>query len=167
MHVVNTLLALAQTPETSPKVLLKITTVAPTPKDHTFQFTSAKALTEREAIKSQITELLARTRGSKGSVVSAPAAMSTPASSVAATPSPAPSSTPSVSSPAAAAASVGSPKNWRQEEFNARKKLLSTSRELHTLHMELVVTGKNVTEEEFWASPYVKRIRQVCAVLRG
>lgn len=159
------LLALAQTPETSPKVLLKITTVAPAPKDHTFQFTSAKALTEREAIKSQITELLARTRGSKGYAAPASIVMSTPASSAAPTPSPAPSPTPTVSSPAAAnggGASIGSPKSWRQEEFNARKKLLSSSRELHTLHMELVVTGKNVTEEEFWASPYVKRIRQVC-----
>ncbi|KAL1929747.1 hypothetical protein VTP01DRAFT_1885 [Rhizomucor pusillus] len=155
--------SLAQTPETSPKVLLKITTVAPAPKDHTFQFTSAKALTEREAIKSQITELLARTRGSKGYAAPASIVMSTPASSAAPTPSPAPSPTPTVSSPAAAnggGASIGSPKSWRQEEFNARKKLLSSSRELHTLHMELVVTGKNVTEEEFWASPYVKRIRQ-------
>ncbi|KAG1440338.1 hypothetical protein G6F56_011964 [Rhizopus delemar] len=54
----------------------------------------------------------------------------------------------------------GSPRNARQEEFNDRRSLLTSSRELQTLHKELVVVGKSVDEEDFWASPYVKRIRQ-------
>ncbi|KAI8138403.1 hypothetical protein BJV82DRAFT_631379 [Fennellomyces sp. T-0311] len=158
--------SLAQTPETSAKVLLKISATTPTPKDYTFHFTSQKALTEREAVKSQIAELLARARGSKGSTpVATPAVVASPIATPATTiGSPAPASTPSSSvnspAPATPALAPGSPKSWRQEEFNARKHLLSSSRELHTLHMELVVHGKSVTEEEFWASPYVKRIRQ-------
>jgi transcription initiation factor TFIIH subunit 1 len=55
----------------------------------------------------------------------------------------------------------GVSRSGRQEEFNDRRQLLSSSRELHNLHMELVVMGKSVDEEEFWSSPYVKRIRQV------
>ncbi|KAI8339712.1 hypothetical protein BC941DRAFT_421236 [Chlamydoabsidia padenii] len=48
----------------------------------------------------------------------------------------------------------------RRQEFKDRKELISNSRELQKLHMELVVAGKIVSEEEFWSSPYVKRYRQ-------
>ncbi|KAI8374275.1 uncharacterized protein BYT42DRAFT_499095 [Radiomyces spectabilis] len=178
-------LALAQTPESAAKVLLKITVTAPASKDYTFHFISPKALTEREAIKSQITELLSRARGQSAAAATAAAAASSGRTSTVATPtsatsSPAPSSaatpnapttgqgavsspaaaTPATSSPTAPTAGTGGAQSWMHEEFAARRKLLSTSRELHTLHMELVVTGKNVSEEEFWSSPYVRRIRQ-------
>lgn len=178
-----TIVGLQQTPEKAAKVLLKISTTAdPAPKDYTFQFISQKALTEREAVKSQITELLARARGGSRPSSATPhrspartpipppphppsSAPSTPATAATAASSPAPATPqqgPSTPSSSAVSSPIpGSPQAWRHEEFNARKQLLSTSRELHTLHMELVVQGKTVTEEEFWASPYVKRIRQV------
>ncbi|CDS02639.1 hypothetical protein LRAMOSA00044 [Lichtheimia ramosa] len=175
----NSISGLQQTPEKAAKVLLKISTTAdPAPKDYTFQFISQKALTEREAVKSQITELLARARGgSRPSPATPhrspartpipppphpPSAPSTPATAAASSPAAAPTpQAPSTPSSSAVSSPIpGSPQAWRHEEFNARKQLLSTSRELHTLHMELVVQGKTVTEEEFWASPYVKRIRQ-------
>ncbi|KAI9499574.1 hypothetical protein BDB00DRAFT_794531 [Zychaea mexicana] len=163
---------LSQTPDTSPKVLLKISVTAPKPKDYTFHFISPKALTEREAVKSQVAELLSRVRGSsRGSTpaltpMTAATASPTPTPATATgSPAAATASSSAVGSPAptpagSAAATPGSPHSWRQEEFNARKHLLSSSRELHTLHMELVVHDRSVNEEEFWASPYVKRIRQ-------
>lgn len=174
------LLGLAQTPESSPKVLLKISLKTAGAKDYTFQFTSAKNIQEREGIKSQIAELLARARGS--SVTAATTTTTTPATTPAtplstttttSTPSPTPTTTQqssAISSPATIAKSPlpsngssvpGSPRSARQEEFNDRKALLTSSKELQTLHKELVVVGKSVDEEEFWASPYVKRIRQV------
>ncbi|KAI9022233.1 hypothetical protein CLU79DRAFT_177661 [Phycomyces nitens] len=184
----NEIGSLAQTPESSAKVLLKITATAPTPKDYTFHFISPKALTEREAIKSQVTELLARARGlmatntpvqissvssSAPSPVSftPPATTSSTATTVAHTSNDTgtPHSNQSIASPlptlptptpAPLPPPSGSTNAWRHEEFMARRQLLSTSRELHMLHMELVVTGKSVSEEEFWSSPYVKRIRQ-------
>lgn len=162
---------MAQTPDGAQKVLLKISARPPISKDYTFQFTSAKNIQEREAIKAQIGELLARARG-----LGSASAMSTPApitpSSAVASPSP---STPitNVSSPVPlqqqattnhtkqqSPTTPGSPKTWRNEEFQDRKHLLTTSRELQTLHKELVVIGKSVDEEDFWSSPYVKRIRQ-------
>jgi transcription initiation factor TFIIH subunit 1 len=176
------LLGLAQTPESSPKVLLKISLKTAGAKDYTFQFTSAKNIQEREGIKSQIAELLARARGS--SVTAATTTTTTPATTPAtplstttttSTPSPTPTTTQqssAISSPATIAKSPlpsngssvpGSPRSARQEEFNDRKALLTSSKELQTLHKELVVVGKSVDEEEFWASPYVKRIRQVKA----
>jgi transcription initiation factor TFIIH subunit 1 len=166
-------IALAQTPDGSTKVLLKISAKPPISKDYTFQFTSAKNIQERESIKAQIAELLARARGlSSASAIGTPAPI-TP-SSVVASPSP---STPvtHVSSPVSlqqqattkntnqkqpSPSTPGSPKTWRNEEFQDRKHLLTTSRELQTLHKELVVIGKSVDEEDFWSSPYVKRIRQ-------
>lgn len=175
------LIGLAQTPESSPKVLLKISAKPPVSKDYTFQFTSAKNIQERESIKAQIAELLARVRGlSSSSAVGTPAPI-TPSSVVAspspstpqtATASPAP---PSLQQQAAAnirpstplnntpspSANGASPKSWRQEEFADRRALLTSSKELQTLHKELVVVGRSVDEEEFWSSPYVKRIRQV------
>jgi transcription initiation factor TFIIH subunit 1 len=172
-------IALAQTPESSPKVLLKISVNPPISKDYTFQFTSAKSIQERESIKAQIAELLARVRGLTASQVGTPVPI-TPSSTVA---SPSPSTPQSVNTTSSPAASLqqqaavnitrqstpsnapspgpNSPKSWRQEEFNDRKQLLTSSRELQTLHRELVVIGKSVDEEEFWSSPYVKRIRQV------
>lgn len=168
---------LAQTPDGSAKVLLKISTKPPVSKDFTFQFTSVKNIQEREAIKAQIAELLARARG-----LSSASALSTPTpitpSSVAASPSPStPQNVNNTASPVPlqqqattnssnqkqniGSPSPGSPKSWRQEEFNDRRSLLTSSRELQTLHKELVVIGKSVDEEEFWSSPYVKRIRQV------
>ncbi|KAL0083198.1 hypothetical protein F4703DRAFT_1905104 [Phycomyces blakesleeanus] len=185
------IITLAQTPESSAKVLLKITATAPTPKDYTFHFISPKALTEREAIKSQVTELLARARGlmatntpvqtsSVSSSAPSPAPFTPPTTNSATTTTAAPTSndagTPhsiqSIASPLPVSssststppppppASSSSTNAWRHEEFMARRQLLSTSRELHMLHMELVVTGKSVSEEDFWSSPYVKRIRQ-------
>lgn len=168
---------MAQTPDGSAKVLLKISAKPPISKDYTFQFTSAKNVQEREAIKAQIAELLARARGlSSASAVGTPTPI-TP-SSVVASPSP---STPQAVNNTASPISLqqqattnnsnqkqsigspapGSPKSWRHEEFNDRRALLTSSRELQTLHKELVVIGKSVDEEEFWSSPYVKRIRQV------
>lgn len=162
-------------------MLLKITTKEPLKKSYTFQFTSLKNLQEREAIKSQVTELLARTRGlSSASAVGTPAPI-TPQSAVA-SPSPStPQSTNSISSPVnlqqqavtnnmtkpapGSPAPPGTPANSRQEEINDRMQLIRTSRELQTLHKELVVVGKSVSEEEFWASPYVKRIRQVTTII--
>ncbi|SAM04691.1 hypothetical protein [Absidia glauca] len=83
-------------------------------------------------------------------------------SSTASTPgSPALSSaapTPSTGSPAPPGMSIMS--SSRKQEFKDRKDLISNSRELQKLHMELVVSGKIVSEEEFWSSPYVKRYRQ-------
>lgn len=176
--------ALAQTPESSPKVLLKISVNPPIAKDYTFQFTSAKNIQERESIKAQIAELLARVRGLSASQVGTPVPI-TPSSAMA---SPSPSTPQSINTTASASSPVApsplqqhiavnvtrqptpsnvpspgpnSPKSWRQEEFNDRKQLLTSSRELQTLHRELVVIGKSVDEEEFWSSPYVKRIRQV------
>ncbi|KAI7856529.1 hypothetical protein BDC45DRAFT_502963 [Circinella umbellata] len=165
---------LSQTPDTSPKVLLKISVTSPKAKDYTFHFISPKALTEREAVKSQIAELLGRLRGSSASRGSTPITtprtaptptsnLNTPGTATAAS-SPGVSTPSSVNSPAPTAATSsgtpGSPHSWRQEEFKARRHLLSTSSELFTLHKELVMQDKNVAEEEFWASPYVKRIRQ-------
>lgn len=187
---------LQQTPESSAKVLLKISAKPPAAKDYTFQFTSLKALQERESIKAQVGELLARVRGPSSStplhVPPTPTAIASGSSSLAGTtpmtpsstmasPSPStPQSTSTIASPAPATPSlqamtprpatpnnnVGSPsshgpRNGRQEEFADRRHLLTSSRELQTLHRELVVVGKNVDEEEFWSSPYVKRIRQV------
>ncbi|KAI7868323.1 hypothetical protein BDF14DRAFT_1795356 [Spinellus fusiger] len=175
--------SLAQTPNTSAKVLLKISTTTPSPKDYTFHFISPKALTEKEAVKSQITELLARTRGMLATnppkpTVQQPLFVPSPTPSIPPTTSHTPntpsteSESPRVGAPIASpahafpslppsSASASTTTNvWRQEEFMTRRQLLSTSRELHVLHMELVVAGKNVSEEEFWASPYVKRIRQ-------
>lgn len=164
---------MAQTPDGSPKVLLKISAKPPISKDYTFQFTSVKNIQEREAIKAQIAELLARARGlSSSSAVGTPAPI-TP-SSVAASPSPStPQSVNNTASPISlqqqattnntrtGSPSPGSPKTtWRNEEFQDRKHLLMTSKELQTLHKELVVIGKSVDEEDFWSSPYVKRIRQ-------
>ncbi|KAI8089696.1 uncharacterized protein BX664DRAFT_262079, partial [Halteromyces radiatus] len=77
-----------------------------------------------------------------------PTGASTP-SSTAATPA---TGTPS---PASSGMSLS-----RKQEFKDRKELLSSSRELQKLHMELVVSGKIVSEEEFWSSAYVKRYRQ-------
>ncbi|KAG0174169.1 RNA polymerase II transcription factor B subunit 1 [Apophysomyces sp. BC1015] len=175
--------SLQQTPETAEKVLLKITTQEPSNRKYTFHFTSPKALTEREAIKSQVAELFSRARGlSTPSAVATPAPM-TPASSAAPSPLPSSIATPTIvnggggggtttatppsstvlstpSSSSTGSPAPASPHTWRHEEFTARKQLLSTSKELHMLHMELVVTGRNVSEEEFWSSPYVKRIRQ-------
>ncbi|KAI8988724.1 hypothetical protein BDB01DRAFT_782937 [Pilobolus umbonatus] len=188
----NDIAGLAQTPENSAKVLLKISAKPPAGKDYTFQFTSLKCIQEREAIKSQVTELLARIRGLSSTPVIGTPLPITPSSAI---PSPSPSTPQSTSSninsPASnlqntnnnninnnnnnnnnssqpnntnttpkSANTPNSTKSWRQEEFNDRRHLLTTNRELHTLHMELVVVGKNVTEEEFWSSPYVKRIRQ-------
>ncbi|KAI8640631.1 hypothetical protein BD408DRAFT_419387 [Parasitella parasitica] len=176
----NDIGGLAQTPESSPKVLLKISAKPPVAKDYTFQFTSAKNIQERESIKAQIAELLARVRGlGSSSAIGTPVPI-TP-SSVAASPSPSTPQTatslpapPSLHQQAAANArpstplnntpspstNGGSPKSWRQEEFTDRRALLTSSKELQTLHKELVVVGKSVDEEEFWSSPYVKRIRQ-------
>ncbi|KAL7309972.1 RNA polymerase II transcription factor B subunit 1 [Mucor circinelloides] len=176
----NDIGGLAQTPESSPKVLLKISAKPPVSKDYTFQFTSAKNIQERESIKAQIAELLARVRGlSSSSAVGTPAPI-TP-SSVAASPSPSTPQTataspapPSLQQQAAAnirpstplnntpspSANGASPKSWRHEEFADRRALLTSSKELQTLHKELVVVGRSVDEEEFWSSPYVKRIRQ-------
>jgi transcription initiation factor TFIIH subunit 1 len=167
---------LAQTPEGSAKVLLKISVTAPVAKDYTFQFTSLKNLQEREAIKAQIGELLARARGlSSASAVGTPAPI-TP-SSAAASPSPStPQSANNISSPATmqqqaatnnmarplpSSPAPGSPSKDRQDEFNDRRHLIKTSREVQTLHKELVMVERSVSEEEFWSSPYVKRIRQV------
>ncbi|OBZ83977.1 General transcription factor IIH subunit 1 [Choanephora cucurbitarum] len=182
----NDINSLAQTPETSARVLLKISIKPPTTKDYTFQFTSAKNIQEREAMKAQIAELLARTRGS---TVGTPAAF-TPTTSAMASPLPStppppqpatpagaaitntptiaspqlpqpqPAHKPAIASPGTPMSGAASPRSWRQEEFNDRRQLLTSSRELQTLHKELVVIGKSVDEEEFWSSPYVKRIRQ-------
>ncbi|RCH78171.1 hypothetical protein CU097_000104, partial [Rhizopus azygosporus] len=145
----NDIAGLAQTPESSPKVLLKISLKVAGAKDYTFQFTSAKNLQEREAVKLQVAELLARARAT-------PLSTSTPSPS---TPTGASQHTSAIPSPATRSplpSTPGSPRNPRQEEFNDRKALLMSSRELQTLHKELVVVGKSVDEEEFWASPYVK-----------
>ncbi|CAO3638956.1 unnamed protein product [Cunninghamella echinulata] len=202
---------LAQTPESSAKVILKITIneTETESKDYKFLFTSMKALTEREGIKAQITELWAKSKGMTASNMGTPTPFtpSSPAQinrSPASTPKHIPSSTPIAtpstpqqaqsksskpplqpppstpatpstsaktkgSSPGASSPSMGSASNssannslqqWRQQEFNARRQLLSKNRELQKLHMELVVGGKIVSEEEFWASPYIKRFRQ-------
>lgn len=166
---------MAQTPDGSAKVLLKISAKPPISKDYTFQFTSLKNIQEREAIKAQIAELLARARGlSSASAIGTPVPM-TP--SAIASPSPStPQSVSNTESPislqqqattnssqqklAIGSPSPSSPKSFRQEEFNDRRQLLTSSRELQTLHKELVVVGRSVDEEEFWSSPYVKRIRQ-------
>lgn len=165
---------MAQTPDGSAKVLLKISAKPPISKDYTFQFTSVKNVQEREAIKAQIAELLARARGlSSASAIGTPVPM-TP--SAVASPSPStPQSVNNTASPISlqqqatsnssqqkpiGSPSPSSPKSFRQEEFNDRRQLLTSSRELQTLHKELVVIGRSVDEEEFWSSPYVKRIRQ-------
>ncbi|CAO3595342.1 unnamed protein product [Absidia cylindrospora] len=71
----------------------------------------------------------------------------------------------STTTSAAATPLTGSPappgmSSSRKQEFKDCKELISNSRELQKLHMELVVSGKIVSEEEFWSSPYVKRYRQ-------
>ncbi|CAO3614396.1 unnamed protein product [Cunninghamella blakesleeana] len=68
----DTISALAQTPESSAKVIFKITTNPPEPKEYKFLFTSIKALTEREGIKAQITELWAKSKGVTASAVGTP-----------------------------------------------------------------------------------------------
>lgn len=194
--------ALAQTPESSAKVIFKITTNPPESKEYKFLFTSMKALTEREGIKAQITELWAKSKGVTASAIGTPtpftpsspatqgssnnnrSPVSTPKnipSTPIATPlPPTPQQTKPIKAPTpvppnksnAPSPRVSSPSNsnnnnstsslqqWRQQEFNARKLLLSKNKEIQKLHMELVVAGKIVSEEEFWASPYVKRFRQ-------
>ncbi|ORE16659.1 hypothetical protein BCV71DRAFT_183013 [Rhizopus microsporus] len=167
---------LAQTPESSPKVLLKISLKVAGAKDYTFQFTSAKNLQEREAVKLQVAELLARARGTSVNATTTTTTTTATTTPVTTPATPLSTSTPSPSTPTGASqhtsaipspatrsplpSTPGSPRNPRQEEFNDRKALLMSSRELQTLHKELVVVGKSVDEEEFWASPYVKRIRQ-------
>ncbi|ORX62646.1 hypothetical protein DM01DRAFT_1002662 [Hesseltinella vesiculosa] len=181
----DTITSLQQTPESAPKVQFKIVTNPPDSKAYTFHFTSGRALIEREGVKAQVAELLAKAKGTTPSSLGTPAPFtpsgvpspatpstpsnqqptspstaaptpSTPASAVPATPA---SAAPSrVQSPA----NASSPRNMhvRHHEFAARKQLLSSSRELQKLHKELVLTTKAVSEEEFWSSSYIKRVRQ-------
>jgi hypothetical protein len=156
-----------QSPSTDKNIKLKIVTNPPDSKNYVFQFESSRAVAEREAIKSFISESMARARQLAGDKSATPASVATlttdsPSSSVASTPAP---STPSAQTPSnAPTPAVSSPtlNISRQEEISNRLQLLSKSKELHTLHSELVINGKNVTEEEFWESPYVQKIRQVC-----
>ncbi|CAO3669230.1 unnamed protein product [Umbelopsis vinacea] len=154
-----------QSPATDKNIKLKIVTNPPDSKNYVFQFESSRAVAEREAIKSFISESMARARQLAGDKSATPASVATlttdsPSSSVASTPAP---STPSAQTPSnAPTPAVSSPtlNISRQEEISNRLQLLSKSKELHTLHSELVINGKNVTEEEFWESPYVQKIRQ-------
>jgi hypothetical protein len=156
-----------QSPATDKNIKLKIVTNPPDPKSFVFMFESSRALAEREAIKSFVSESMARARQLAGDKTATPASVATltndsPASSVASTPAPSTPTTTLTPSNAATPAVLSPNLNIsRQEEIANRRQLLSTNKELHTLHSELVINGKNVTEEEFWESPYVQKIRQV------
>jgi hypothetical protein len=157
-----------QSPATDKNIKLKIVTNPPDSKNYVFHFESSRAVAEREAIKTFISESMARARQLAGDKSATPASVSTstnmesPSSSMASTPAP---STPNIvqtpSNAPTPAASSPTLNLSRQEEISSRLQLLSKSKELHTLHAELVINGKNVTEEEFWESPYVQKIRQV------
>ncbi|KAM3578830.1 RNA polymerase II transcription factor B subunit 1 [Umbelopsis sp. WA50703] len=153
-----------QSPATDKNIRLKIVTNPPESKSYVFHFESARAIAEREAIKAYISESMVRARQQAGDKSATPAPVATttdsPSSSVASTPAP---STPIIQTPSNAPtpAPAGQNVNFsRQEEIASRLQLLSKSKELHTLHSELVINSKNVTEEEFWDSPYVQKIRQ-------
>jgi hypothetical protein len=156
-----------QSPATDKNVKLKIVTNPPESKNYVFLFESSRALAEREAIKSFISESMARARQLAGDRPVTPASVAimandSPSSSVASTPAPStPTTTQTPSNAPTPASSSPSLNMSRQEEISSRLQLLSKSKELHTLHSELVINGKNVTEEEFWESPYVQKIRQV------
>lgn len=156
-----------QSPATDKNIKLKIVTNPPDPKSFVFMFESSRALAEREAIKSFISESMARARQLAGEKTATPASAATltndsPVSSVASTPAPSTPTTSLTPSNAATPAALSPNLNIsRQEEISNRRQLLSTNKELHTLHSELVINGRNVTEEEFWESPYVQKIRQV------
>ncbi|KAI8577586.1 hypothetical protein K450DRAFT_251531 [Umbelopsis ramanniana AG] len=155
-----------QSPATDKNVKLKIVTNPPDPKSFVFMFESSRALAEREAIKAFVSESMARARQLAGDKSATPASVATltndsPVSSVASTPAPStPTTTLTPSNGATPAALSPNLNVSRQEEITNRRQLLSTNKELHTLHSELVINGKNVTEEEFWESPYVQKIRQ-------
>jgi len=156
-----------QSPATDKNIKLKIVTNPPDSKNYVFHFESSRAVAEREAIKTFISESMARARQLAGDKSAMPASVSTstnmesPSSSMASTPAP---STPNIvqtpSNAPTPAASSPTLNLSRQEEISSRLQLLSKSKELHTLHAELVINGKNITEEEFWESPYVQKIRQ-------
>ncbi|KAG2183387.1 hypothetical protein INT43_006393 [Umbelopsis isabellina] len=153
-----------QSPATDKNIRLKIVTNAPESKSYVFHFESARAIAEREAIKTYISESMARARQQAGDKTAAPVPVATttdsPTSSVASTPAPStPIIQPSSNAPTPGPASQNVNLS-RQEEIASRLQLLSKSKELHTLHSELVINSKNVTEEEFWDSPYVQKIRQ-------
>ncbi|CAO3664100.1 unnamed protein product [Umbelopsis ramanniana] len=155
-----------QSPATDKNIKLKIVTNPPDSKSFVFMFESSRALAEREAIKSFVSESMARARMLAGDKTATPASVATltndsPVSSVASTPAPSTPTTNLIPSNAATPAALSPNLNIsRQEEISNRRQLLSTNKELHTLHSELVINGRNVTEEEFWESPYVQKIRQ-------
>ncbi|KAI9281270.1 hypothetical protein BC943DRAFT_282700 [Umbelopsis sp. AD052] len=155
-----------QSPATDKNIKLKIVTNPPDPKSFVFMFESSRALAEREAIKAFVSESMARARQLAGDKTATPASVATltndsPISSVASTPAPStPTATLTPSNGATPAALSPNPNVSRQEEITNRRQLLSSNKELHTLHSELVINGRNVTEEEFWESPYVQKIRQ-------
>lgn len=160
-----------QSPATDKNIKLKIVTNPPDPKSFVFMFESSRALAEREAIKSFVSESMARARMLAGDKTATPASVATltndsPVSSVASTPAPSTPTTNLTPSNAATPAALSPNLNIsRQEEISNRRQLLSTNKELHTLHSELVMNGRNVTEEEFWESPYVQKIRQVSSFI--
>ncbi|RUS25797.1 hypothetical protein BC938DRAFT_471655 [Jimgerdemannia flammicorona] len=130
------------------KVMLKLTTTStdsnsPADNNYTFEFSGPKALQERDAFKDLITQNLTRIRGSSPST---PSNTASPATTPAPSPLPAPV--------------LGGLPGGLSSEIQARLSLLSKNKELQSLHQELVMTTKTVTEAEFWESPYVKRIRQ-------
>ncbi|KAI8070870.1 hypothetical protein BC940DRAFT_12002 [Gongronella butleri] len=194
----DTIYSLQQTPESSPKILFKIKTNPPESKAYTFQFTSHRALVEREGVKAQVSELYAKARGTSTSSlgtpapftpsgIASPSAPSTPvshqpspssSSTTTATPAATPAATPQQPPPPlpqqqglgkapgngnGAAANKPSPpmvvNPQQRQEFGMRQQLLSSNDTLKKLHRELVIVTKAVSEEEFWASSYIKRIR--------
>ncbi|CAO3636561.1 unnamed protein product [Mucor hiemalis] len=145
----NDILALAQTPNGSPKVLLKISAKPPISKDYTFQFTS-------RGDQGTNCKLLARARGlSSSSAVGTPAPI-TP-SSVAASPSP---STPQFVN------NTASPIPLQQQTTTNNTRTGSPSPGSPKTTWRNGIPGlkaffnDDVDEEDFWSSPYVKRIRQ-------
>ncbi len=142
----NVVLALLVSKEGSAQVKLKLGLVGDD-AGHTFQFTGpGTAVAEREAFKTELTNIIANNRNG-GATVDFAVNHKNPSPRTA---------TPLLSVPASRAGSVSS--NGRAsssapsgpaDDFHTRKNVLLKNQELADLHKQLVMTGQ-ITENEFW-----------------
>ncbi|TFK54130.1 hypothetical protein OE88DRAFT_1654632 [Heliocybe sulcata] len=132
---------------------------------HNFTFTSAQpvALSERETFKRELTNIIARNRGSSEAPTPKPLTTSTPPTPVnghpppirpsgGVTPAPSRRTAPPLSRAASVLSNGGTPgpsNGLTVEDIKLRKKVLGANSELAALHKELVMSGQ-ITESEFW-----------------
>ncbi|KAI0063716.1 hypothetical protein BV25DRAFT_1936361 [Artomyces pyxidatus] len=148
--------ALFSSKESSPQVKLRVS-VYGDDDGHTFNFTSARpvAVAEREAFKTELTNIISRNRTVREKSVLKPPVSATPIAPVsngAVARAPLPVSRPSTSRAASVSSDArtpGTPSSDPAHDFRLRKKVLVKTPELAALHRELVMTGQ-ITESEFW-----------------